>query len=376
MRGRTTLYFLFLCYSGMSIKAPLLRFLSRVDFLHSFEAFSRTCVSGLILDPEVPLSAIFTSPFSTDHSIRIVSNAPVVHPAIGSSTYPPTNLGRNGTLLHRLRNFYGNATRPFALSNPTSSNYNFAPLGATSAAASSATLVNPAPPARNRADTSTTLLEKTSSLSSAVTAPAYPPAQEMLVLPFQFSMRLARDITRRNLPYLRHSWTRIDAIAVVAFWITFILAQTGVERGRYHIGIFRALSVLRTARLLTITSGTTVSATSRGSFSTWTDRSRNSLPHSFFADHHALTQNRAPAACQCGVFCAFCHGFVFVCPLPVHDGQSNLFEADGSFSPGSSAFRHLRARSAGRATWSRPSVRSRPSSVKRAAGTLTRVTSL
>lgn len=95
------------------------------------------------------------------------------------------------------------------------------------------------------------------------------------MLPFQFSMRLARDITRRNLPYLRHSWTRIDAIAVVAFWITFILAQTGVERGQYHVGIFRALSVLRTARLLTITSGTTVSATPRGSFGRRMDRRRN-----------------------------------------------------------------------------------------------------
>lgn len=83
----------------------------------------------------------------------------------------------------------------------------------------------------------------------------------MLMLPFQFSINLARRITRRNLPYLRHSWTRIDAVSIVAFWITFVLAQTGVERGTYHIGIFRALSVLRTARLLTITSGTTVSDT-------------------------------------------------------------------------------------------------------------------
>jgi hypothetical protein len=111
------------------------------------------------------------------------------------------------------------------------------------------------------------LLEKTPSSSSTVTAgptPYTPVTQDMLVLPFQFSMRLARDVTHRNLPYLRHSWTRIDALAVVAFWITFILAQTGVERGQYHIGIFRAFSVLRTARLLSITSGTTVSATSRG----------------------------------------------------------------------------------------------------------------
>ncbi|KAF8260349.1 hypothetical protein EI94DRAFT_1706377 [Lactarius quietus] len=49
-----------------------------------------------------------------------------------------------------------------------------------------------------------------------------------LVLPFQFSMRLARNITRRNLRHLRRNWARFDAIASleVAFWTTFVLAQT------------------------------------------------------------------------------------------------------------------------------------------------------
>ena len=255
------------------------------------------CVSGLILDPEVPIYAVFTSPFSVDHSMRSMSTAPLVHSA-AASTYPPTTidrrgtlLNRKGTILHRIRSFYGNATRPFALSSPSANGYNFpAPLGGASAAASSATLINPAPPARKRADTNTALLEKTASTPSTPVAPTipYPPAQkqEVLVLPFQFSVRLARDVTRRNLPYLRHSWTRIDAIAVVAFWITFILAQAGVERGRYHIGIFRALSVLRTARLLAITSGTTVKC--------YIARRMEKLTR--VTDHHALTQDRATAA--------------------------------------------------------------------------------
>jgi len=39
----------------------------------------------------------------------------------------------------------------------------------------------------------------------------------------------------------------------------FMLAVTGTERGKYHIGLFRAMSVLRTTRLLAVTSGTTVS---------------------------------------------------------------------------------------------------------------------
>ena len=77
-------------------------------------------------------------------------------------------------------------------------------------------------------------------------------------MPFRLSVEESTSQTHRNLPYLRHSWTRIDFVAVMRFWISFGLAMGGVERGTYHIGIFRALSVLRTARLLAITSGTTV----------------------------------------------------------------------------------------------------------------------
>ncbi|KAF8260564.1 hypothetical protein EI94DRAFT_889256 [Lactarius quietus] len=173
------------------------------------------CVTGLVLDPEVPIYAIFTYPFSSNHSIRATSKTPIVHSTVASN-HPSSNLTRKGTILHRLRSFYGNATRPFALSGPR---YDFpVPLGATSAAALSTTLVDTTQPARKRADTNTTLLEKTASSSSTMaTATPHPPPQETLVLPFQFSVRLERIITCRNLPYLRHSWTRIDAIAVIVF---------------------------------------------------------------------------------------------------------------------------------------------------------------
>src|SRR6266702_1941212 len=60
------------------------------------------CVPGLVLDPEVPIYAIFTSPFLADHSIRPVSTAPVVRSAADSLTHPTTNLGRKGTPLHLL----------------------------------------------------------------------------------------------------------------------------------------------------------------------------------------------------------------------------------------------------------------------------------
>ncbi|KAJ7078435.1 Ion transport protein-domain-containing protein [Mycena belliarum] len=83
------------------------------------------------------------------------------------------------------------------------------------------------------------------------------PAPETLALPFRLSITSAADQTRRNAPYLRHSWSRIDALAIVAFWASFALATAGIERSAHHIRIFRAISAIRTARLLTITSGTT-----------------------------------------------------------------------------------------------------------------------
>jgi hypothetical protein len=53
--------------------------------------------------------------------------------------------------------------------------------------------------------------------------------------------------------------TYTDALLAVTFWITFVLAQMGVEHKSNHVGLFHTLSVLRTVRLLAILSGTTVS---------------------------------------------------------------------------------------------------------------------
>jgi hypothetical protein len=84
--------------------------------------------------------------------------------------------------------------------------------------------------------------------------------KEYLGLPFRLSVYTAHSKLARNVPYLRHSWNRIDFIAIVAFWVSFGLASAGAERapGR-HVAVFRALSVLRTSRLLAVTNGTSVS---------------------------------------------------------------------------------------------------------------------
>ncbi|WRT67795.1 uncharacterized protein IL334_004769 [Kwoniella shivajii] len=76
--------------------------------------------------------------------------------------------------------------------------------------------------------------------------------------PFQKAVAKQKELSKQGRPYLRHSWHRIDLIAVLSFWITFFLAISGYEAtANRHVYIFRALSVLRAGRLLVITSGTT-----------------------------------------------------------------------------------------------------------------------
>ncbi|TID21777.1 calcium-channel protein CCH1 [Venturia nashicola] len=57
--------------------------------------------------------------------------------------------------------------------------------------------------------------------------------------------------------FLRHSFNRLDFLAVTAYWISFVLAIFHVEGSR-HLYIFRMMSCLRILRLLFLTSGTTI----------------------------------------------------------------------------------------------------------------------
>ena len=58
--------------------------------------------------------------------------------------------------------------------------------------------------------------------------------------------------------FLRHSFNRLDFLAVVSYWVSFALTLTQIEQ-HHHIYVFRMLSCLRILRLLGLTSGTTVS---------------------------------------------------------------------------------------------------------------------
>ena len=58
--------------------------------------------------------------------------------------------------------------------------------------------------------------------------------------------------------FLRHGFNRLDFVAVVSFWIMFVLSLMKVE-GNRHLFLFRMLSCLRILRLLALTRGTSVS---------------------------------------------------------------------------------------------------------------------
>ena len=70
--------------------------------------------------------------------------------------------------------------------------------------------------------------------------------------------RQAQRIRLARRAFLRHSFNRLDFLAVSSFWISFVLSMINVKASR-HIFVFQMLSALRILRLLSLTSGTSVS---------------------------------------------------------------------------------------------------------------------
>lgn len=121
--------------------------------------------------------------------------------------------------------------------------------------------------------------------------------------PFRLAVERQRAATAGHSAYLRHSWNRIDLLAIFCFWISFGLSMAGVESEK-ELYIFRALSVLRAVRLLTFTSGTTVR-----------DLERWECILMYLADYLAIAQEGWSAASKCRVFCGIRHDLVQVCQL-------------------------------------------------------------
>lgn len=224
----------------------------------SLEAFARICVSGFLLDPEIPLSSIFSSPFADYPEVPTITPSTNQSPPLvrqGSLTHTQGPLSRGLSITQRLSRLRRNIIRPYTL--PVRPN--------TSSHLHDVTL----PP--TTASKPQTVTEKVITIAQSAHSAIRDPPQptffskalrsdhaDALSLPFRLSITNIHDKTHRNLPYLRNSWSRIDFVAIISYWISFFLATAGLERGAQHIGVFRAMSVVRTARLLTITSGTTV----------------------------------------------------------------------------------------------------------------------
>ncbi|KAK7511325.1 calcium-channel protein CCH1 [Phyllosticta citriasiana] len=71
------------------------------------------------------------------------------------------------------------------------------------------------------------------------------------------NVRQQQRVRLAHRAFLRHSFNRLDFVAVVSFWISFVISVSGLE-STSHVYVFRMLSCLRILRLLGLTSGTTV----------------------------------------------------------------------------------------------------------------------
>jgi voltage-dependent calcium channel len=245
------------------------------------------CVSGFLFDPEVPISAIF--------SARDWENSPTTPASASPSLSRQPSLSRDASIRNTLYKIQHVLLRPFTLAPAAKRHYSRPSL-------SSSTNTRPSFAA-----------EKLKGAHDAFRDPSHQTYfsnivksdSEKLSLPFSLNVHHIRDQTRRNLPYLRHSWSRIDLVAIVSFWIAFGLAMAGLERGTHHIGTFRAMSVIRCARLLAVTTGTAVSR-----FGCDACMSSNA-----FLDHYAFVQAGSAASWKHGLLYLICHDVVFVSTL-------------------------------------------------------------
>jgi hypothetical protein len=250
-------------FSRMSFFSPLLFLITDYYNVRRLEAIARICVSGFLLDPEVPTSSLFVWPFSTDSPVATTSSS-----NMNATVSRQASLARGLTVRQKLRQVQRNVLRPFRLAHnlPSSPYPRESSMTTTTTTTTTST---PTTPSHSQPDTiSHNVFEKTKNKINHLRNSSQPTffakalrsdQSDVVSLPFRLNVAGVHDKIQRNVPYLRHSWSRIDFVAIVSFWITFILASLGVERGTHHIGIFRAMSVLRTARLLAISSGTTVS---------------------------------------------------------------------------------------------------------------------
>lgn len=316
-----TLFALFIIFTYVTSVLFLIFFFVSTELLNKFnnslEAFARICVNGFLFDPQVYIFGSSPSPLQSEPYTPTPGGVGVPLPGATGTAMAEmtrqTTLNRSRSIAQRFRRLQRNLLRPFALASrapspppPHFANggderseypYEATPVdGGLSTAKFETGHLNDnlntngiTTPNHNQAhhhDTNLTsqladaahrahaIIREPSEptyLSRVMRSDAKPPGTgnpnpnwqqvDSLSLPFRLSISHHQFKTQRNVPYLRQSWTRIDFLAIVCFWIMFGLATAGFEhRDGLHVGVFRAISVIRTARLLSVTSGTTVSS--------------------------------------------------------------------------------------------------------------------
>ena len=343
---------------------PSFSFLITEQF-NSLEAFARICVNGFLFDPTV---YIFRSSSLSLQSEPYATTIGASHPAGVTWTgmtgmARQTSLNRGGSIIQRFRKFQKSIQRPFELAIRTpaphstnnggsrdgypyeatlvdagfgafdnghlNSNFNNSSITFTNFNGQSSnhsqthhpdTSISFQPAHRahatNRQNLEPSYLSRVMRSDASVTGDSSHQKGDAVLLPFHLSISNLHSKTQRNVPYLRQSWTRIDFLAIVSFWITFALATTGFEHGSggIHIGVFRAISVIRIARLLSVTSGTTVSF-----FSFLRDKvlviDILTFPISFMIieDDYVFFENGSSFTCECGLSRDICYDAFFVC---------------------------------------------------------------
>ena len=81
--------------------------------------------------------------------------------------------------------------------------------------------------------------------------------RQLMSIFLRFSRGITGDVSvLSERAYLRHSWNRVDLLAIVCYWLAVILNLAHAEElPNRHIYLFRAVSVLRCARLMALPSG-------------------------------------------------------------------------------------------------------------------------
>ncbi|KAF8063493.1 Ion transport protein-domain-containing protein [Lyophyllum atratum] len=199
--------------------------------IFTLEAFARICVSGFLFDPEISMTSLFRSPFRgpSDHFPPTPSGVPNTATLARSASLSQGVLNRGTSLTKKFKSFKGTLLRPFTLKARTPvSPYPNMPQP------SEVALTNSEPPSHHNF-----MAEKVFNAAHGLHSVVREPQTatflsralrsdnpDAIALPFRLSITNTHDKAIRNIPYLRQSWSRIDFIAIISFWIAIIGVQS------------------------------------------------------------------------------------------------------------------------------------------------------